>query len=659
MGRAVRVSPGSGSDHDSASPGERDADLGPEGTPGSRWLRPVAVGSVLTVVCLPLGGTLPRRGLDPSWQLGLSLVHLRGIAAGPGFVFTFGPLGFLAHPNIVWLPGAVAGLIYVVATTFALYFLVCRSLLDWLSPIAAAALTAALALVTVQVGTVQVGTVVVGTVPELATAALILWALTLIRPGLVTTPLPGWVPSVLGGVAALQLLVKFGTGGAALGAALVVGVARPPRLKNVAVLTASFLVSLLALWLVAQQSPADITEWLRGSFQAAAGYSSALALLAGFAGSGYWLVWLVAVGVLLFGAGQLVRKNHARAIPFVALLGVAVWFFTKEGFTRLDAFHATIAFLGFGVLIAAIPWERRQIPLGLFGLAFALVAILATGDFATRPSQLPLLATQPSVGISEAVRIVRSTLGPSYRSSELNAARRSLQAYYRIPNTVLMGLRGGRVHADPTEIAAVWAYGLRWQPVPVFQTYAAFTTSLDQVNADSLRSGDGPNAVIRQLGAFSLGRIAAWESPNYMVTLTCNYEMTAQTRRWEALLRRSDACGRPRRMSQKVLRTGESVLVPNARNRNDLVVATFDYPRSVIERLGTSLLKPSRLPIVLTGGQMINQFVVGTASQFHLLRVPETIGGRHITNSRLDIRSLSFPNSEHAVTVRFYELSTR
>jgi hypothetical protein len=97
---------------------------------------------------------------------GLSLVHVRGIAAGPGFVFTYGPLGFLEYPNIVWLPGAILGLVYVVATTFAFYYLVCRRLLEWLPPLVALALTAALALVTAQVFSVA----------EVATAALILGA---------------------------------------------------------------------------------------------------------------------------------------------------------------------------------------------------------------------------------------------------------------------------------------------------------------------------------------------------------------------------------------------------------------------------------------------------------------------------------------------------
>ena len=104
-----------------------------------------------------------------------------------------------------------------------------------------------------------------------------------------------------------------------------------------------------------------------------------------------------------------------------------------------------------------------------------------------------------------------------------------------------------------------------------------------------------------------------------MVTLTCSYEMTARSLRWEALERTSTVCGTPRRIGQQTLRGRDSAVVPTAGNANDVVVATFDYPRSAIDGLATFLFKPSGVPVVVTNGHR-NVFVAGTASQFHLLR---------------------------------------
>ena len=202
----------------------------------------------------------------------------------------------------------------------------------------------------------------------------------------------------------------------------------------------------------------------------------------------------------------------------------------------------------------------------------------------------------------------------------------------------------------------MWAYGLRWRPVPIFQTYAVYLPALDRVNAASLTRRGGPDAVLRKLGTQSLGHFAAWESPAYMVALTCNYEVASQSAKWQALKRTSDTCRPPEPMGERILRSGESVSVPPPRSPNDLVVAAFDYPISAVESLVTSLLKPLHPTTVVIDGRT-NSFVSGTASQLHLLRVPATIGNRQVTNAGLDIGSLSFPKGAGPVTVYFYEIS--
>lgn len=616
-----------------------------------RWLSliPVVESAILAIAYLPLSQTTPRGTLDGSWQLGMSLVHLRGIPAGPGFVFTYGPLGFLEYPNVVWSPGAILGLVYIVVTTFAFYLLVCKGLLEWMPPIVAFAFTAAFALATTGVFSVA----------EVATAALILWAAPMLRPAVLREALPLWIPAALGAAAALQMLVKFGPGAMTIALAAIVTVARPPRPRNLVLTFGSFIAGFVVLWLAAGESLGDIGQWLWGSLQLSAGYSASMASHAGLSGGKYWVFWAIVVAAICVGLVRLVLTAHAAALPTVALVALAAWYYTKEGLTRLDQPHVTVVYVGVAALVVAIPWDRRRMSVGIVGLTISLAGVVITAGPGGTPGRVRELVSQPRHRLGEAERIVRAVVQPSFRSSELARARYTIAIAFPFSLPLARDLRNARVHADPWLIATVWAYGLSWTPVPIFQTYSAYTTSLDDLNADSLQDGDGPNAVIRQQHPYrALGRVPAWESPDYMVVLTCDYEITGETSRWQVLRRAASVCGAPRPLSWRVAHGSETVSVPTPTDARDIVVAAFDYTRSPAQQLLTLLLKPFRLPTVVTNGAKTG-FVAGTASQMHLVHVPETIGARRITNAGLDIKTLSFPNAPGDVTVRFYEVSTR
>ena len=187
----------------------------------ARSLNPAIVGGILAL-CAPIGFTAPRAGLDPSWRLGLSWAAAHSIPAGKGIAFTYGPMGFLAVPNIAWRPGLMLGIVYVLGAAFAFFSLAYAAVVRWTGVVWGLVATAVLA----------VGVAYLGTAPELAALALVLWAWRLVEPSRLHERLPPWVPCVLGAIAALQLLVKFSVGGFALGVAILVVVCRPARGRN-------------------------------------------------------------------------------------------------------------------------------------------------------------------------------------------------------------------------------------------------------------------------------------------------------------------------------------------------------------------------------------------------------------------------------------------
>jgi len=603
------------------------------------------IAGVLAVLCPPIAATTPAAGLDPSWRLGLSLVHLDGIHAGTGFVFTYGPLGFLGAPNIVWLPGAVLGLVYALVTAFVLYLLVLGNLRAWLPDLPAVALTVVFALLAASVADA----------PELATTALLLWSLSLVQPDRVALRLPQWVPILLGAVATMQLLVKTSVGLVAVIAAVIVCAARPARLRNLVVLFVTGCGSLVLWWALAGQPLANLGDWVRHTAQEASGYSAAMATTGDSYDRKFWVFLLVLV-VAVAAMSWSVLPRTARSLPFVALYAVGAWFFVKEGFVRLDGEHLSYAFLSLALLTTALPFPRARMRAGLLTVVGAIVlTLLAMGtSLGSIGSTVRDVALAPTDAIPEVARVARATVQPGYRQHVLDGSAATIRAATPVPSSVRDALHGRSVHAEPWDISTVWAYGLRWKPVPVFQSYDAYTPALDDLNAEAFGGRHGPDAVLRSDVAID-GRVPAWESPSAMVRLTCDYDVVAHGGGWQALHRGVPKCGPARVLARRTVDPGATLRVPEARVPGAIVVATFDVPTTPGQRLLTLLVKPTRPARVVLDGVGYT-FVPGTDSQPHLLHVPRTVDGRRVTNGGWDVRKLAFPDASGPVTVTFSEL---
>ncbi len=615
----------------------------------TRLFAPLPVAVVLALVYLPFGRAVPQPDLDPSWQLGMSLVHLHGFEAGPDWVFTYGPFGFLAVPDMVWLPGAVLGLLYAVVTAVGLYFLVGRCLRAWLAPAPAILVTTVFALICSRAAKP----------PELAATALSVWALTLVAPSELRKRLPTAIVVLLASASALQLLVKFTAGTAAVAVSVIVVVARPGRTRNALVWLGSFVAALSIVWVLIGQSLTNIARWLELSLEITLGYTDAMAIVPGWSGDEHWLFLAVLLVSVAGGLVFVARTARSRALPTVAVTAVTAWIFVKAGFVRLDPSHTSLTIVALCGIVMTVPWTRSASRVGVLCVVGALCAtVLGLPDYPTAVrGELSAYAQEPFRGVRQGAAIARAVVQPSRRDSHLAVAREEIQHFYRVPDRVVQAIRGRDVLADPWDISAVWGYGLRWQPVPTMQTYSGYTKELDDLNAEVLTSPSGPTAILRNPKAID-ARVVAWESPAYMLEMTCRYGVAVEARGWQALLRHPSACGQPQRLSERVLRPGQEIEVPSATNPDDLVVATFEMVEPISDRVLAALLKPTRFTAVSVNGEP-RRFVVGTTSQPHLLKVPTTIDGQPAVNAGLDVRTLAIGHNQPSMTVTFWQIPLR
>jgi len=515
-------------------------------------------------------------GLDSGWQLGLSWARELGLRWGSDVIFTYGPWGHLVaavplDSSLVWSA--------VVAQAVALSLVAwgsCRlteASGRWWSALLAAPVTAAAAS------------------SGLATALFLGIVLACIVLAL-DARRPVFLASIVGGLAGLSALIKFNTGCAALAIGVIAMLSASRWRAALAAFIVSAGASLLGGWIAADQSVRDLGPWLRGSVELAAGYRSAMRHvredlagwlpLAVFAFGAGMAALLGAMG-WLHGAGLPTRRRAALA----AALGGAASALYLASATRLDAGH--LGMLPCGLFALGVPIAgslgRSDAPASKRRLRFAVASVVS----------LALVCLAVSVGIlgkegaahyfhpiSSLETIndeLKLAVSENARSTRLAAEKAAIRDRYPVPSwelktlnprsaslagpsvAVIDALRGGTVHVEPWAISLAWAHGLEWKPVPVLQSYAAHSRHLDERNAESLRSRNGPAGVLRQSAAID-DKNPLWESPRYQLAMLCNFRQVASDRSWQALVRTGDRCGPPQVLSKSSLRIGEAIRVP-------------------------------------------------------------------------------------------------
>lgn len=196
-----------------------------------------------------------------------------------------------------------------------------------------------------------------------------------------------------------------------------------------------------------------------------------------------------------------------------------------------------------------------------------------------------------------------------------------MAAVYGLRPSTLDLLRGHTVHIDPWETAVVWTYGLEWDPLPIFQDVTSYTTELDRLNSDALRSSGGPERILRENTARGASgyetaavdrRYPAWDPPEQSLAMLCNYVPLETTARWQVLGKVPDRCGVPQRVGSTNARYGDPVTLPAARPGGVVFARLHGVDVSGLERLRTFAYRAS-LRYVVVNGTATYRLVPGTA----------------------------------------------
>lgn len=613
------------------------------------WLI-LACAAVLALLNWPVEHIAAETGLDPSWEAALYLAQRNGLDFGTEVLFTYGPLGFLTIPRFLFTPQTVAALGFIAAAHVVLAFAVLTSLSRVMHIVLAVALTHPLlrAAALIHASTLVVVVGLIACVAALRPHA---------SPRLVTL----FVPAI-GAAAALVLLMKFNDGVVLTGISSVTVLALAVRLRFRLLLlyAAGFMIAFAAAWLGTGQSVLAIGPYIIGSLELAFGYSAAM----GFEGAGreweYGAAALLAFGILFLAAqasatwGWPVRAAVIGASALVMFTGF------KHGFVRHDG-HSIVYFVTCALVVPALFLLRSQWRTAVATAAGALVALsLASGIPITEPldvtGRVALFAEQFS-----------QMTDPAVRSRMFADTSEFVRRQLAIPPEVMDELRGHRVHIDPWETSIAWAHydEFEWTPVPVFQSFSAYTDHLDDLNASFLSSPDGPDRILRQTPRSIDGRNPHWETPAYMLALLCNFREAWVEPAWQVLARIPNRCGEPRQVQKSEVIPNTPIPVPVFGEGDIIVVAIRGLEGRPIDRLGVALYKAG--PVWVNVDEIFDYRIIpGTAGNGLILQVPAAAnhsGGFVVPSIEQQLRVYygwarpgTEPSLEPTLTIEFFAI---
>lgn len=431
---------------------------------------------LVALPALPPPGGL---GLDPSWVLGINQAHVQGLVMGRDLVWTYGPLGFLSDPNPIGQHMGPA-LLY----RLLMYLLWCAGLVRLCFHLMSPERGAWIALlfgIAAALDPFLTG-------DHLEAASLVL-ALVILLDESRWKSIELLVLSLL---AATAMLVRFNLGIELTAVFLVLALQKDVFRRAIPAI-AALPAAMLALYVAETGHIETFWSYLRNGWELASDYSEAMSL-PGPAGDVFAILAALAC---LFGVGVWFGLRRPRFQAALASAAVFAFFLFKNSVTRQDGPHAAPFFTKLA-LIALFFWigtgKRRMAATCLLALQ---VTLLITG-------YIFLERVWPDTSERLLNRLVlrgTTTLSTGYfrwpETWRHLAAETSHNIWEgRLPEQFHQVVGNGAVDVEPWNVAAVIANGWRWQPRPVFQSYAAFTPELDNLNARQIQSSGAADFVL-------------------------------------------------------------------------------------------------------------------------------------------------------------------
>jgi hypothetical protein len=592
-------------------------------------LGPVALACLLTVLAWPIAYSKATATLDEAWMIGLHVAFAERLRYGVDILFTYGPLGFLGSPRpyVDWTSSlALVANIAIYLGLIGTLLAGARRILPWWGAAVVTLLAARFFVVLPPFEALQ--------------ALVFTWCVEALADRM---PLRSRVIPVSAGIlAGITVLTKVNIGiWVVLMLAVTIAVVSRSWWKGLAAYLVTLLATALGLWVILGQRLTDLGAFAAGTYQIVAGYNDAVGTVMLSTRSWIWIV-LAAVAALVVWSGWWTSRDWPRPRRIgLLLLGLVIGFAMWKTVVVRDHASYVFATAMAAMFVFSRGFERRTWLIGVLavGVALAGAAAIEPGAYAD------------VVGSSRSIAFeIRDAIVPGRGTRAAATTRHQLGNRFRLDSASLAAIGDATVTIDPLYMSAAFAYPeLHWKPLPVFQSYSAYTPALDQLNADLLRSDSAPERILRSFRSSTLrdllrlwlgrslkpgevlpatvdGHFRWFEQPATTLEMFCRYGQVAATDSWQVLAPTGRTCGPPEPLGTVSAKAGAPVTVPlEARPDRFVIVKITGMEPSLLGRVRAALTRGQDWWIRL--GDSRYRLIQATAADGLLMAVPPAADG--------------------------------
>ncbi|MDD4649214.1 MAG: hypothetical protein PHO79_04250 [Desulfoplanes sp.] len=528
------------------------------------------------ILLVPLYPGMPRGGLDPSWVLGMVHATAEHLIIGHDIIFTFGPFSSIYtkvfHPD--------TDIMTLTCSTYLafMYWIATLCILRGKSPWWWWVLGGSLVCIPLSKDSILL------LYPVIIALILISYNFHPTRNKLVNTFFTPFLIIILFFPLGLLILIKVTLLPVCLFALLVVcfKFLKENYWAWIIASVASVLISLICFWTISGQPAFALLEYFGGLLPIISGYTEAMSSSGPILEIISYL--MAAMSILL--AILLLGKNNQNKFYICFIFFIYLFIGFKQGFVRHDG-HAMAA--GSSIFLS-------MILLGMF--------------IDSKHYMFVILLSVLSWGIIDSHYVGTSTknifLSHKYQNAlnELQIRIKNYDIFNEKYTNAMISLRKkgnlpllkGTSDIYSYQQSYLIASGNRWSPRPIFQSYSAYTKTLEQKNLDHLLSKNSPDNIFFNVQTID-GRLPSLDDGRSWPALLSEYTPITFDRSFLRLKKiLPDQKFALEKISSATVKMGDNVSVPYNRNP---IFAEIKIKPTILGKFLSLLFKPSQLEIEL------------------------------------------------------------